>query len=120
MPTASCKSWRTTRCGASAELIGVERRDRVEARRKAAAQAPGATGTSQTNRVFAFPCRPERVRSPGSDRVASGRIRARTRRPHVMEEGFDLDIRRPPLGDVLPETLDGHAARWFRRADERQ
>ena len=29
-----------------AELIGVERRDRVEARRKAAAHAPGATGTS--------------------------------------------------------------------------
>lgn len=29
-----------------AELIGVDRRDRVEARRKAAAQAPGATGTS--------------------------------------------------------------------------
>jgi uncharacterized tellurite resistance protein B-like protein len=28
-----------------AELIGVERRDRVEARRKAAAQVPGATGT---------------------------------------------------------------------------
>ena len=29
-----------------AELIGVERHDRVEARRKAAAQAPGARGTS--------------------------------------------------------------------------
>ncbi|TIS58553.1 MAG: hypothetical protein E5W82_13225 [Mesorhizobium sp.] len=29
-----------------AELIGVERRDRVEARRKAAAAAPGASGTS--------------------------------------------------------------------------
>ena len=29
-----------------AELIGVERRDRVEARRKAAAEAPGARGTS--------------------------------------------------------------------------
>jgi uncharacterized tellurite resistance protein B-like protein len=29
-----------------AELIGVERRDRVEARHKAASQAPGATGTS--------------------------------------------------------------------------
>ncbi|RJT39638.1 hypothetical protein D3227_12510 [Mesorhizobium waimense] len=29
-----------------AELIGVERRDRIEARRKAAAQAPGASGTS--------------------------------------------------------------------------
>ena len=29
-----------------AELIGVERRDRIEARRKAAEQAPGASGTS--------------------------------------------------------------------------
>jgi GMP synthase (glutamine-hydrolysing) len=29
---------------------------------------------------------------------------------HVLiENGFDLDIRRPPLGDHLPETLDGHA-----------
>jgi GMP synthase (glutamine-hydrolysing) len=27
----------------------------------------------------------------------------------LIEEGFDLDIRRPPLGDALPETLDGHA-----------
>lgn len=29
-----------------AELMDVERHDRVEARRKAAAEAPGATGTS--------------------------------------------------------------------------
>ncbi len=29
---------------------------------------------------------------------------------HVLiENGFELDIRRPPLGDHLPETLDGHA-----------
>jgi GMP synthase (glutamine-hydrolysing) len=29
---------------------------------------------------------------------------------HVLiENGFDLDIRRPPLGDHLPDTLDGHA-----------
>ncbi|WP_378947019.1 glutamine amidotransferase [Mesorhizobium sp. ANAO-SY3R2] len=29
---------------------------------------------------------------------------------HVLvENGFDLDIRRPPLGDHLPETLDSHA-----------
>lgn len=29
---------------------------------------------------------------------------------HVLiENGFDLDICRPPLGDTLPETLDGHA-----------
>lgn len=29
---------------------------------------------------------------------------------HVLvENGFDLDIRRPPLGDHLPETLDEHA-----------
>lgn len=29
---------------------------------------------------------------------------------HVLvENGFELDIRRPPLGDPLPETLDGHA-----------
>lgn len=29
---------------------------------------------------------------------------------HVLiENGFDLDIRRPPLGDQLPGTLDGHA-----------
>lgn len=27
----------------------------------------------------------------------------------LIENGFDLDIRRPPLGDHLPETLDGHA-----------
>lgn len=27
----------------------------------------------------------------------------------LMETGFDLDIRRPPLGDELPQTLDGHA-----------
>ena len=27
----------------------------------------------------------------------------------LLEEGFELDIRRPPLGDSLPETLDGHA-----------
>jgi GMP synthase (glutamine-hydrolysing) len=27
----------------------------------------------------------------------------------LVEGGFDLDIRRPPLGDALPETLDGHA-----------
>jgi GMP synthase (glutamine-hydrolysing) len=27
----------------------------------------------------------------------------------LIEAGFDLDIRRPPLGDSLPETLDGHA-----------
>ena len=27
----------------------------------------------------------------------------------LVERGFDLDIRRPPLGDVLPETMDDHA-----------
>lgn len=27
----------------------------------------------------------------------------------LVEAGFDLDIRRPPLGDHLPETLDHHA-----------
>jgi len=27
----------------------------------------------------------------------------------LLESGFDLDVRRPPLGDELPETLDGHA-----------
>ncbi|AZO17833.1 glutamine amidotransferase [Mesorhizobium sp. M2A.F.Ca.ET.043.05.1.1] len=27
----------------------------------------------------------------------------------LLEEGFDLDIRRPPLGDELPCTLDDHA-----------
>ena len=27
----------------------------------------------------------------------------------LIESGFDLDIRRPPLGDPLPETLDQHA-----------
>jgi GMP synthase (glutamine-hydrolysing) len=27
----------------------------------------------------------------------------------LCHAGFDLDVRRPPLGDVLPETLDGHA-----------
>lgn len=27
----------------------------------------------------------------------------------LLERGFDLDIRRPPLGDPLPDTLDGHA-----------
>ncbi|MEM1040014.1 MAG: glutamine amidotransferase [Pseudomonadota bacterium] len=27
----------------------------------------------------------------------------------LMQRGFDLDIRRPPLGDQLPETMDGHA-----------
>ncbi|MBX3583903.1 MAG: glutamine amidotransferase [Rhizobiaceae bacterium] len=27
----------------------------------------------------------------------------------LMEAGFDLDIRRPPLGDHLPETLERHA-----------
>ncbi|MGE3307459.1 MAG: glutamine amidotransferase [Rhizobiaceae bacterium] len=27
----------------------------------------------------------------------------------LVEEGFDLDIRRPPLGDPLPETLEAHA-----------
>lgn len=27
----------------------------------------------------------------------------------LFENGFDLDIRRPPLGDPLPETLDRHA-----------
>lgn len=27
----------------------------------------------------------------------------------LLESGFDLDVRRPPLGDSLPETLDGHA-----------
>jgi GMP synthase (glutamine-hydrolysing) len=27
----------------------------------------------------------------------------------LIEAGFDLDIRRPPLGDELPETLDHHA-----------
>lgn len=27
----------------------------------------------------------------------------------LLERGFDLDIRRPPLGDPLPETLDDHA-----------
>lgn len=27
----------------------------------------------------------------------------------LLESGFDLDIRRPPLGDPLPETLAGHA-----------
>jgi GMP synthase (glutamine-hydrolysing) len=26
----------------------------------------------------------------------------------LVESGFELDIRRPPLGDVLPETLDQH------------
>ncbi|MBX3569604.1 MAG: glutamine amidotransferase [Rhizobiaceae bacterium] len=29
---------------------------------------------------------------------------------HVLNEaGFDLDVRRPPLGDALPGTLDDHA-----------
>jgi GMP synthase (glutamine-hydrolysing) len=27
----------------------------------------------------------------------------------LLESGFDLDIRRPPLGDALPRTLSGHA-----------
>jgi len=27
----------------------------------------------------------------------------------LIEAGFDLDIRRPPLGEALPATLDGHA-----------
>ncbi len=27
----------------------------------------------------------------------------------LVEAGFDLDVRRPPLGDHLPETLDRHA-----------
>jgi GMP synthase (glutamine-hydrolysing) len=27
----------------------------------------------------------------------------------LVESGFDLDIRRPPLGDRLPDTLDDHA-----------
>jgi GMP synthase (glutamine-hydrolysing) len=27
----------------------------------------------------------------------------------LLENGFDLDIRRPPLGDPLPETLEHHA-----------
>lgn len=27
----------------------------------------------------------------------------------LIEAGYDLDVRRPPLGDALPETLDGHA-----------
>lgn len=27
----------------------------------------------------------------------------------LIEEGFALDIRRPPLGDTLPDTLSGHA-----------
>lgn len=27
----------------------------------------------------------------------------------LVSGGFDLDIRRPPLGDPLPETLDAHA-----------
>ena len=27
----------------------------------------------------------------------------------LIDRGFDLDIRRPPLGDVLPETLEEHA-----------
>lgn len=33
-----------------------------------------------------------------------GRVGAR-----LEERGFDLDIRRPPLGDQLPATLDNHA-----------
>lgn len=37
------------------------------------------------------------------ERSSAGRV------GHVlMESGFDLDIRRPPLGDPLPETLDKH------------
>ncbi len=27
----------------------------------------------------------------------------------LIERGFDLDIRRPPIGDELPETMDEHA-----------
>lgn len=27
----------------------------------------------------------------------------------LIENGFDLDVRRPPLGDHLPDTLDDHA-----------
>ncbi|MBA8899925.1 MULTISPECIES: glutamine amidotransferase [unclassified Phyllobacterium] len=27
----------------------------------------------------------------------------------LLQSGFDLDIRRPPLGDDLPETLENHA-----------
>ena len=27
----------------------------------------------------------------------------------LVESGYDLDIRRPPLGDHLPQTLAGHA-----------
>lgn len=27
----------------------------------------------------------------------------------LLQRGFDLDIRRPPLGDALPDTLDEHA-----------
>ncbi len=29
--------------------------------------------------------------------------------PMLAEAGFDLDIRRPPLGDPLPDTLESHA-----------
>ena len=37
------------------------------------------------------------------ERSSAGRV------GHVlMESGFELDIRRPPLGDPLPETLDDH------------
>lgn len=31
----------------------------------------------------------------------------------LIEAGFDLDIRRPPLGDELPETLEHHAGAVF-------
>lgn len=53
--------------------------------------------------------RRERSRQPilvilHQERSSAGRVGHQ-----LIEAGFDLDIRRPPLGDELPETLERHA-----------
>jgi GMP synthase (glutamine-hydrolysing) len=50
------------------------------------------------------PCRPKILVVLHQENSSPGRV------GHMLiEAGFDLDIRRPPLGEALPATLDGHA-----------
>lgn len=44
-----------------------------------------------------------------ASRPASGTLHAWPRRPDTVEKGYRLDIRRPALGDDLPQTLERHA-----------
>jgi DnaJ-domain-containing protein 1 len=84
-----------------AELIGVDRRDRIAMRQEAARRRPDAKARRATS---SMKDRPKILIVLHQETSSPGRVGQL-----LAEKGFDLDIRRPPLGDHLPDTLEGHA-----------